>query len=238
MQPVRRYVRNTQGTDFIIGDIQGCFTALEWLLEEICFSDKTDRLFTTGNLIGIGEENHLVAEFIGASWFHPVLGSNEYRFEEYWSSHPTDRSKMLRYAPWCEQLPTWQLADLAERFARLPAAIEIVTDNGLVGVLHGDCAGSSWKQFVATLQEDNNDKERCTSRATYRALYGRERYVKKDTSEIADIHQLYVGHSPVKRVTQMGNVVYMDTASVIGGSLSGVNLVDGSTHSVKTNVTA
>lgn len=236
MQPVRRFTRNLTGSDFIIGDIQGCFDALERLLEELCFSEETDRLFTTGNLIGAGRENHRIVDFINSPWFHSVIGNNEYRFENHWSYTPKDRSTMYQFAPWCEQLSGWQLANLAESFAKLPIAIEIVTADGLIGIVHGDCNNSSWKMFTRGLCESAEDQECSTNRTTYRALFGRERYIKKDDSSISDIYRLFVGHSPVKRITQMGNVFFMDTASALSGLLCGINLTSGSTHVAKISV--
>lgn len=224
MQPVRRYARNQKGTDFVIGDINGCYMTFEWLLEELGFSEETDRVFVTGNLIGASEESYRVSEFIDLPWFHSILGTHDYRFVDYWHNHTIDVSKINRQYQWTEKLHEWQLVNLIDKMAKLPVAIELVTEDGLFGFVHGDCSAKNWKEFVKELREDNSDKERVGRRVTYQAVFGRDRYIQRNHRFVEGIKRIYCGHSNVKNVTCCGNVYYIDAGVATGGRLTGINL--------------
>ena len=59
---LQRFERNRIGRDFAVGDIHGCFTALQIALDAIGFSPETDRLFCAGDLVDRGPGSHLVVD--------------------------------------------------------------------------------------------------------------------------------------------------------------------------------
>ena len=44
--PFKFFSKNIQGRDFVVGDIHGCFSALENLLAQVNFNPEYDRVFT------------------------------------------------------------------------------------------------------------------------------------------------------------------------------------------------
>ncbi len=51
-------------------------------------------------------------------------------------------------------------------------------------------------------------------------LWSRDRFDYKDDSIIKGVEKVYVGHTPVKQVATLGNVVYCDTGAVFGGKIT------------------
>lgn len=68
---------NTQGRDFIVGDLHGCVGMLEQLLGIIRFDKEKDRLFATGDLIDRGPDSAGTLALLKEPWFYPVLGNHD-----------------------------------------------------------------------------------------------------------------------------------------------------------------
>ena len=61
---IKRFELNNKGRDYVVGDIHGCFSLLSKELYEIGFDEKTDRLFSVGDLVDRGTESHLAVEWL------------------------------------------------------------------------------------------------------------------------------------------------------------------------------
>ncbi len=64
---------------YAIGDIQGCFSALEKLLTHIQFNPKKDTLWFTGDLVNRGPESLEALRFVKqlGPKHHTVLGNHD-----------------------------------------------------------------------------------------------------------------------------------------------------------------
>jgi Calcineurin-like phosphoesterase len=69
---------NKQGKDYVIGDLHGCYSLLQRLLEAVAFDPRRDRLFSVGDLIDRGLESLLCLQLLAEPWFHAVQGNHEY----------------------------------------------------------------------------------------------------------------------------------------------------------------
>lgn len=75
--PVRALPANLQGRDFVVGDLHGCFSLLDRLLEHVHFDPVCDRLFSVGDLIDRGPDSLRCLEYLDMPWFHAVKGNHE-----------------------------------------------------------------------------------------------------------------------------------------------------------------
>jgi serine/threonine protein phosphatase 1 len=94
----RSVPENTQGRDFIVGDLHGAFNALTKLLHNAAFDSTYDRLFLVGDTIDRGDKSELCLQLLLEDWVFAVAGNHEKTFcdmvdgnnrwatlEDYWS---------------------------------------------------------------------------------------------------------------------------------------------------------
>jgi bis(5'-nucleosyl)-tetraphosphatase (symmetrical) len=98
---------------YAIGDIQGCFDALQALLRTIQFDEKTDTLWCTGDLVNRGPQSLAVLRFFkGLGDRHQVvLGNHDLHFigvaYQVRATHAGDTLQDLLAAPDREVLLDW-----------------------------------------------------------------------------------------------------------------------------------
>ena len=223
--------QNTQGRDFVIGDIHGHFELFEQLLKAVKFDEKVDRAISVGDSIDRGPESHRALEFLEKPWFFSIRGNHEamlmaaqareYGIYELW---------MKNGGEWSERVAESHLNKMAETCKNLPYAIEIETKNGKVGVLHADMPSHfSWPRLNKDLTSGkikSRDRQiMLWSRDSYQA-FRRARESAKNVSEprIKDIYRVYVGHSIVNTPCLFGNLMFIDTGAYVTGKLTAVDL--------------
>lgn len=75
--PILKLPANTQGKDYIVGDLHGCYALLEKLLEEVRFDPAQDRLFSVGDLVDRGPDSLRCLQLLDEPWFYAVMGNHE-----------------------------------------------------------------------------------------------------------------------------------------------------------------
>ena len=68
---------NSQGRDFVCGDIHGSYSRVLQFMEHVSFDKNTDRLICSGDLIDRGQENEKCLDLLYESWFFCALGNHE-----------------------------------------------------------------------------------------------------------------------------------------------------------------
>jgi len=68
---------NTQGDDYIVGDLHGQYDALQALLADARFSREKDRLICVGDLVNRGPKSAECLELLRESWVHAVIGNHD-----------------------------------------------------------------------------------------------------------------------------------------------------------------
>lgn len=75
--PIRKLPTNSQGKDYVVGDLHGCYSLLERLLDAVHFDKSRDRLFSVGDLIDRGPDSLRCLELLAEPWFYAVQGNHE-----------------------------------------------------------------------------------------------------------------------------------------------------------------
>lgn len=223
-QYVHHYGRNTAGRDLAVGDIHGCFSALERALLDIGFDGTRDRLFSVGDLVDRGPESERALEFLAQPWFHAVQGNHEDLAIRWPNGFMDAGNYAANGGAWNLSNPPEVQREFADAFGALPITIEVETVGGLIGIVHADCPFPTWRDFVVSL-DDPTISRKMHGAVTDAAMWSRERIQSEDQTGVPDVRAVIVGHTPLKRPAVLGNVYHIDTGAVFrGGYLTLIDL--------------
>lgn len=229
---VRRFARNTQGRDLIVGDIHGHFSRLLAHLATIGFDpDDGDRLFSVGDLVDRGPESESVLQWLAAPWFHAVQGNHEDMAIRWPNGHMDAANYMANGGTWNVTKTRDESLQFADALATLPIAIELETEAGLVGIVHANCPCGSWQDFTRQLDDKalSNGKRQTLIDA---AQWDRSRINAHNDGfpmlPVEGVRAVVVGHTPLREPAWCQNVLHIDT----GGwhpSGAGFTIIDAAT---------
>jgi len=220
---IKHFEKNTAGRDFAVGDIHGNFTRLQSAIDAIGFDPVVDRLFSVGDLVDRGPECRLALEWLDKPWFHAVRGNHD----DYVCRFDTCDVENWVYngGSWFAGMAWDEQREFAAQFRDLPIAIEVETDAGLIGILHADCPFPSWHELQFELTGQHEHKR--TKLVKNTCMWSRSRFELEDTSGVADVLAVVVGHTPLRAPVVLGNVYHIDTAGWLpsnGGYFTLLNL--------------
>ena len=207
---ILRFTLNRQGRDFAVGDIHGWYSRLQRRLDEIGFDPKRDRLFSVGDLIDRGPESERVLEWLAKPWFHAVQGNHEDVAVRYAKGNPVDPASYSRNGgDWFMALSVQRRQEIAAVIVDLPVAIEVETEEGIVGLVHADCPFRDWGRLRALLEKP--PKASVMRSVRDQCIWSRRRITEMDSVGIEGIRAVIVGHTPLQQPVQLGNVYHIDT---------------------------
>lgn len=220
---------NTTGRDFVIGDVHGHFELLDALLAEVQLEPSIDRVFCTGDLIDRGPGSAQVLDWLSRPWFHSVRGNHEQMVLDYMSGKGDAPRHARNGGAWFYELAQDHQVQIATALLAMPVALQVqLSDTSAIGVVHAECPGwengLSWQHSTKLLVGGHHLEQ---STALLQAMYARGKISRQDAAAISGIKTVYVGHSTVPHVTQLGNVVYLDTGcSFADGHLSAIEIAN------------
>lgn len=110
--------------NFIVGDIQGCYTGLRQLLDEAKFNPKKDKLWAVGDLVARGPESLETLKYLYSlgDGFDCVLGNHDLHFLAICNGFKTAKKsdcleellaakKLPKYIDWLRAKPLARLID-------------------------------------------------------------------------------------------------------------------------------
>jgi serine/threonine protein phosphatase 1 len=117
---------------------------------------------------------------------------------------------------WLDSLDEPMQQRIAHRLRDLPLAIEVETALGPVGIVHADFPYDDW-QAVHTSTFSAGDEGIC--------LWSIDRYRTGCKQPVRNVRAIVHGHMTLSRITQPGNVFFIDTGGGCdGGSFTLLNL--------------
>lgn len=136
---------NTQGRDFIVGDIHGCFSLFEKALLGVNFDPSVDRIISVGDIIDRGDMNEVCLYLLKENWFYSVIGNHELMMYDALTIDNT-------YGLWIRNGGHWgleylsgssdrdfEIRDLITEVANLPIILTLeLPENKKVHVIHAE----------------------------------------------------------------------------------------------------
>ncbi len=86
---IKKLSANSQGKDYVVGDLHGCFSMLERLLQHVYFEPTRDRVFSVGDLIDRGPDSLRCLQLLAEPWFYAVQGNHEVMMLKFFQDYLT-----------------------------------------------------------------------------------------------------------------------------------------------------
>lgn len=225
---IQKFDENKSGHDYVVGDIHGCFSVLEKLLEKVEFDTEKDRLFSVGDLVDRGPESNQFADYLAKPWFHAIRGNHEEMMIT-GLKYGNDHLWLMNGGFWSVNESPGEKEFFLRMVEELPYVIQVAVNGEQIGIVHADIWGNDWRDFLRLFLDRENHANFTT--ATNYATWSRSRinnYLGRNAGEeileIDGIDHVYVGHTPVRKVISGGNISYIDTGACFGEQLTVVNL--------------
>lgn len=207
---LKKHPLNSQGRDFVIGDLHGCYEDFIRLLGELDFDTRCDRMFSVGDLVDRGPKNMECLRLIKEPWFHSVRGNHEDLMicavldnnqPDLWHLNGGDWS-------YKDNIDPDEVTELCKLASKLPLAITVDMPFGRIGICHAE-APKDWSSIDNDMGRD----------AKYKMIWDRTKIQHKDTWTSENIDYTIHGHTPVTMPVAFGNSIYIDTGVVFKGRI-------------------
>ena len=199
----QHFASNTQGHDYVVGDVHGDYERLTDLLSAIKFDATVDRLFSVGDLIDRGPASAKCLELLNEPWFFSALGNHEDMLINA-AKDPLEHMELWEQngGEWGSELDPTALAHYAAVLAKLPFVITVGEGASRFNVFHAEFFGDDLALDLPGYS--NHVREQL--------LWGR--MLIRDPNK-KDLHKglskSFCGHTPVKSHKQIGSHVFIDT---------------------------
>lgn len=207
---------------YVVGDIHGCFTLLKEELKKINFDYTKDLLVGVGDLVDRGNENEKCVGLINEDWFVTVRGNHEdFCIQGVSNDHVAFYHKMTNNGgEWFYKQPEDIQVAIVDVFKQLPFMLEVNYCGKKFGFVHADLPVEDWE--LAKEMLTNNDI--IDGRDFSDHLIWSRGIVNRDYVEIAQVDNVFFGHTVLPKITQIGNCTFLDTGGVFKKYDNGYNL--------------
>lgn len=197
---------------FVVGDIHACYTQLKDKLKEVGFNYNTDLLIAVGDLIDRGNENEKCFNLLKEHWFKTVKGNHEDFCYKGMLDYMTEFYHKMENngGKWFYELPEDLREHIGNRLNQLPVLLEVSYRGKKFGFVHADVPVEDWELLKEMVI--NNDE--IDGRSVIDHCLWSRNTVYMDTVNIAQIDNVFLGHTVLPEVKQVGNCTFLDTGGV------------------------
>ena len=219
---------------FVVGDIHGAYSLLKEELKSVGFNYNTDLLIGVGDLIDRGSENEKCVGLLNEHWFTTVKGNHEdFCYKGLFDETVKFYHRMTNNGGnWFYELPEDLMEHIGRRVNQLPIMLEVKSRGKKFGFVHADLPVEDWELAKECLEQGD-----CIGDRSFEDYLLWSRGIisnYEDTGyepHISQVDNVFLGHTVLPEVTQVGNCTFLDTGGVFkkydnGYKLSIVRLSD------------
>ena len=219
---------------FVVGDIHGEYTQLKDKLKEVGFNYNTDLLIAVGDLVDRGKENEKCVGLLNEHWFTSIKGNHEdFCFKGMMDDHIKFYHRMVNNGgKWFYELPDDLMEHVGRRLNQLPTLLEVRYKGKKFGFVHADLPVEDWEYLKELVVQGDTIGDRTVEDYCLWSRGVIDKYQNYGYEPIiAQIDNVFLGHTVLPEVIQVGNCTFLDTGGVFQKSdntykLSIVNLSD------------
>ena len=219
---------------YVVGDTHGGYTQLKDKLKEVGFNYNTDLLIAVGDLVDRGKEHEKCIGLLNDHWFVSIKGNHEdFCYKGMMDDHIKFYHRMSNNGgEWFYNLPEDLMHDIGNLLNQLPVMLEVKYKGKKFGFVHADLPVQDWELAKEMLLNGDNIDGRSFED---HLLWSRGIITDYENSceivNIAQVDNVFFGHTVLPRITQVGNCTFLDTGGCFkkydnGCDLSIVKLSD------------
>lgn len=194
---------------FVVGDIHASYSLLKEELKAIGFNYNTDLLIGVGDIVDRGGENEKCVSLLNEHWFTTVRGNHEqFCIDGAYDSSVAFYHRMSNNGgEWFYKQTEDVIGYIHNRFKQLPILLEVKYRGKKFGFVHADVPVEDWellKEFVINSDEVNG-------RSVVDMCLWNRNIVNMDMVNIAQVDNVFLGHTVLPKIKQVGNCTFLDT---------------------------
>ena len=199
---------------FIVGDIHGDYQGLMEALRSVNFNFMTDMLIGVGDCVDRGNENEKCFNLLKEHWFKTIKGNHEdFCYKGLLDDLHAFYHKMENNGgKWFYELPDDIREHVAMRLNKLPVLLEVKYRGKKFGFVHADVPVEDWELLKELVS--NNDIHPTQERSIIDMCLWSRDVVNKDYVHIAQVDNVFLGHTVLPEIKQVGNCTFLDTGGV------------------------
>lgn len=208
---------NTNGRDFIIGDLHGCLALLQEKLDSVSFNKDIDRLFSVGDLCDRGPNSVGCLELLYEPWFFAVRGNHEMMYSNWLNqahSYYASPNDFIRNGgDWIYSVDH-QMREEYDFLIRekMPFIYDVGAEDGFY------IAHSFYDEETINMSEEGFVWNRDVFRGLPRHRFNLEAFLALPPLSLVKLNEMtdkitYVGHNTIKHKLFFDNHLFIDTGA-------------------------
>jgi len=230
--PLRKLPANTQGYDFVVSDLHGCYDDLQILMDYVKFDTSKDRLFSVGDLVDRGPKCLEVARLMYENYFYPVRGNHEQLCIDS-VIHKNQQQLaiwMVNGGNWALLVDEMELHELAVKMTELPIVIAVGEGKDRFNIVHAELGKHAYEvrnnahvTVRLPVSDSTIDNWEFDMHDEFGMLWGRnivcDRHIlapidEKSRFHSKDLSLTFSGHTVIENNVQIEQQFYLDLGGV------------------------